>query len=168
MCSGEKCAWRAGSAAGTISNGGTLKTRRGFTLIELLIATLILGLIAFLAIPGYRRFLLRSHRPEAQLALLQLQISEEKFHLLNNAFTDQVTAARTASPPGLGLPAVSETGKYDIAVTTLGPGAQSYTATAAARAGGPAAGDAECTALTITERGTRGSAGTAAPKDCWK
>jgi type IV pilus assembly protein PilE len=138
------------------------------TLIELLIVIAIASLVAALAIPGYRMYLIRSQRSEAKLALLQLQTAQEKHYLQYNLYTDNVTASSTATTPGLGLPGVTETGKYDIAVTTLGAGAQSFTATASPHAGGGQADDLQCAALTITDRGERGISGTGTSEMCWK
>ena len=50
-----------------------MKSRsRGITLIELVIVIIIVGLLAAIAIPGYRQFVLRSHRAEAKTALMNL------------------------------------------------------------------------------------------------
>ena len=141
---------------------------RGVSLIELMVVITILAIISSIAIPSYRKYLLRSQRSEAKIALLQLQTAQEKFYLQNNTYTDKVTVSSTATTPGLGLPGTSETNKYDIAVTTLGGGGQSYTATASPHSGGCQADDKDCANFTITERGVRGVSGTKTPEFCWK
>ena len=139
---------------------------RGVTLIELMVVITILAIIAAVGVPTYRQYLLRSQRSEAKIALMQLQTAEEKFYLQNNAYTNNITGA---SPAGLGLLAVSETNKYDIAITTFPAGGQSYTATASPRAGGGQSDDKKCMSFTITDRGVRGNTGgTATPQECWK
>ena len=145
-----------------------MKLPRGMTLIELLTVTAIASLVAAVAIPGYRIYLIRSQRSEAQLALLQLQAAQEKYYLQYNLYTNDVTGSSTATTPGLGLPGVTETGKYDIAVTTLGAGAQSYTATASPHADGGQADDLQCAGFTITDRGERGINGSSTSELCWK
>jgi type IV pilus assembly protein PilE len=145
-----------------------LKAPRGMTLIELLIVIAIASLVAAIAIPGYRRYLIRAQRSEAKIALLQLQTAQEKYYLQFNLYTDDVTGSRSATTPGLGLPGVTETGTYDIAVTALGAGAQSYTATASPHAAGGQADDLQCATFTITDRGVRGSSGTGTSETCWK
>src|SRR3954465_3801636 len=100
---------------------------RGVTLIELMTVIVVIAILSSIAIPSYRRYLLRSQRSEAKIALLQLQTAQEKFYLQNNAYTDKVTVSSTAASPGLGLTGLSETSKYDITVSTLGAGGQSYT-----------------------------------------
>jgi type IV pilus assembly protein PilE len=138
---------------------------RGVTLIELMVVIVVLAVLATIAVPSYRRYLLRSQRSEAKIALLQLQTAQEKHYLQNNVYTSNLTAA---SPAGLGLPAISETGKYNISVAGLGAGAQTYTATAAPRAGGGQTDDTKCASFTITDRGVRGVSGTGTVQECWK
>jgi type IV pilus assembly protein PilE len=136
---------------------------RGVTLMELLVVIAIIGIIAAVAVPTYRKYLVRTNRAEAKIALLQLQTAEEKFYMQNNSFT----ADFSAPPAGLGLPSVTETGKYNIAVA-LGADGQTYTATASPRAGGGQTDDVECANFTITQRGTRGVSGPKGVQACWR
>lgn len=140
---------------------------RGVTLMELLVVIAVLGTLAAIAVPSYRRYLIRSQRSEAKIALLQLQTAEEKYYLQNNAYTNDITGATNATPPGLGMGSMTETRKYDLAVVTANNG-QTYTATATPRAGGGQADDVQCLNFTINERGTRGVSGPSGPETCWK
>jgi type IV pilus assembly protein PilE len=144
---------------------GPLKKMRGVTLVELMIVIAVIGTLAAIAIPSYRRYLLRSQRSEAKIALMSLQTAEEKFYLQNNTYTNNVTAA---PPGGLGLQATSETGKYDITVPTIAGDGSSYTAQAAPRSGGGQTDDTQCLTFTITERGVRGVTGPYGSQACWK
>ena len=147
----------------------TRRAMRGVTLMELMVVVTILGVLAAIAIPSYRRYLIRSQRSEAKIALLQLQTAEEKFYLQNNIFTDNIAEA---SPGGLGLLALSETGKYAISVVLAaddnGNDDQRYVATAAPAVDGGQADDAECETFTIDERGTRSVTGPKGSQFCWK
>lgn len=138
---------------------------RGVTLVELMTVVVVMAIIASIALPTYRKYLIRAQRSEGKIALLQLQTAQEKFYLQNNSYTDKVTTPSTAATPGLGLPGTSETGKYQIMVA-LGGGGQSYTATATPLVGQN--DDKDCAKLTITERGVRGVTGTKSPEFCWK
>ena len=48
-------------------------TQNGVTLIELLTVIVVLGILASIAVPSYRNYLLRAQRTEATTALLNLQ-----------------------------------------------------------------------------------------------
>jgi type IV pilus assembly protein PilE len=145
-----------------------LKKMRGVTLVELMVVVAVIGTLAAIAVPTYRRYLIRSQRSEAKIALMQLQTAQEKFYLQNNAYTNNITNATNGTPPGLGLQATSETGKYDIAITTFPADGQSYTATASPRTGGGQTDDTQCVNFTINERGTRGVSGPSGSEFCWK
>lgn len=138
---------------------------RGVTLVELMTVVVVLAIISSIALPTYRKYLIRAQRSEGKIALLQLQTAQEKFYLQNNTYTDKVTQSSTATTPGLGLPGTSETGKYAVSVT-LGTGGQSYIATATPQKG--QSDDKDCAKLTINERGVRGISGSKNPEFCWK
>jgi type IV pilus assembly protein PilE len=144
---------------------GPLKKMRGVTLVELMIVIAVIGTLAAIALPTYRRYLLRSQRSEAKIALMTLQTAEEKFYLQNNAYSNNVTAA---PPAGLGLQAASETGKYDISFQAFAGDGQSFTAQAVPRTGGGQTDDAQCLTFTINERGVRGVSGPFGSQACWK
>jgi type IV pilus assembly protein PilE len=137
---------------------------RGVTLMELLVVIAIIGIMAAIAVPTYRKYLIRSNRAEAKIALLQLQTAQEKFYMQNNSFTDNLTAA---SPTGLGLTNVSETGKYDIRVQLLA-GGQEYNATASPHAGGGQTDDQDCASFSINQRGTKQVSGPKGAQACWR
>ena len=138
-------------------------TERGVTLIELLTVIVVLGILASIAVPSYRNYLIRAQRTEATTALLQLQAAQEKFYLQNNAYTDQVAAA---PPAGLGLMATTERGFYNIAVA-LGAGNQTYTATALPVAGAGQSDDSRAPAF---DHGYRlsSSTGPGGRDLCWR
>lgn len=149
------------------SAGGPLRrplAPRGMTLIELLVVVVIVAILTSIAVPSYRAYMIRTQRSEAKTALLQLQAAQEKFYLQNDSYTDQVDAD---PPGGLGLLATTERGLYDIAVDLAGDG-QSYTATADPVAGESQADDSQCTQLSVTNTGVRGSTGSGGVEVCWR
>jgi type IV pilus assembly protein PilE len=129
---------------------------RGVTLIELMVVVAIVALLATIAIPSYRSFLMRSHRAEAKSALLNLAAAQEKFYLQNNTYTEEL-----ADPPpdGLGLTATTVNGHYTVAITD--GDVDSFAATATATGG--QAQDSHCATFTINQTGARSATNT----DCW-
>ena len=132
---------------------------KGVTLIELMIVIVIVAILASIAVPSYRSYVLRSHRVEAKTALLNLAAAQEKFYLQNNTYA--TNAQLTAAPPnGLGLSATSERGWYTIAIAN-GANAAGFSATATAT--GTQAEDSHCASFTINQLGVKSATNT----DCW-
>jgi type IV pilus assembly protein PilE len=129
---------------------------RGMSLIELMVVVAIVALLATIAVPSYRQFLLKSHRAEAKAALLNLAAAQEKFYLQNNTYADDLS---TAPPGGLGLPATTVNGHFTVVIDDADADGFAATATTA----GGQAQDTHCTTFTINQAGTRG----ATSSDCW-
>ncbi len=142
---------------------GIVRKQHGFTLIELMIVVLVIGIIASIAVPSYRSYVLRAQRSDATAALLRARSAQEKFFLQNQRY--MTLADLTA----LGLN-TSEHGFYTIASAVPDPdrpGMLGFKLTAAPVAGGPQAADTKCTSFTLNDTGLRGS--TPNPVDmCWK
>ena len=66
------------------------------------------AVLAAIAVPSYRQYVLRSHRAEAKTALLNVAAAQERFYLQNNTYTTDLTSAPTATPPGLGQDRVQQ------------------------------------------------------------
>lgn len=136
---------------------------RGFTLIELMITVVVVSILAAIAVPSYRNYVMRSKRSEATAMLLRIQSAEEKFFLQNNAYSANLAGA---PPAGLGLVTVTDGGNYNLGVALVGTG---FTATATATSG--QTDDTKCSTFTINQNGVRGaknSGGTDNIAECWK
>lgn len=144
----------------------TGKTQAGVTLIELMTVILVLGIIASIAVPSYRSYLIRANRSDAKSALMQLQVAQEKYYLQFNKYTKDVTGA---PPAGLGLSSTTPNGYYEITVPILGAGDQTYTAYATPIAGKGQQDDKKCNIFTITDTGQRNiKDGTSDKETCWR
>ena len=137
----------------------------GVTLIELMIVIVIVAILASIAVPSYRSYVLRSHRVEAKTALLNLAAAQEKFYVQNNTYATN-TQLTTAPPNGLGLPATTEGGWYSIAIAN-GANAAGFSATATAT--GTQTADGDCATFTINQLGqkTATKSGGGASTVCW-
>ena len=129
---------------------------RGFTFSELVVVMAIVATLAITAIPGYRGYILRSHRAEATAALLAVSGAQEKYYLQHTSYA---TALTPAPPSGLGLPDSTASGHYAITITSAGP--DKFTARAAAI--GEQAADEHCAEFNIDATGLR----SATHDDCW-
>ena len=136
----------------------------GSTLLELVVALAIMALLASMAVPAYRGHVLRSHRVDAQSALLGLAAAQERFHLRHLRYAGQ-SELGPAPPDGLGLASTTAEGRYLLTID----GADAATFTASALASGPQADDRQCRIFRIDARGARSAsdaAGQAATR-CW-
>ncbi|MGN6091474.1 MAG: type IV pilin protein [Luteibacter jiangsuensis] len=133
------------------------KDSRGFTLIELVIVVLIVAILAAVAIPSYRKYVIRSHRVDAQAALIDVAAREERYFYSKNAYTD-VLADLNASKTMAG-----DRYEIDVAVAT----STAFRVEAKAL-NDQAAHDPECQTLTLNNLGAQGSTGTKANDPvCW-
>ena len=135
------------------------KRQKGVTLLELLTVVLILGILASIAVPSYRRYLLRAQRSDATTTLLRVQASQEKHFLQYGVYvtsTANMPNAQTAG--GLGIAATTERGFYAITLTNTATG---YTATATPIVGKGQSEDTQCATFAITEAGTKSASDSA-------
>lgn len=143
--------------------------QRGVTLIELIVVMIIVGILASVAIPSYRAYVIRSNRADAKDALLTLATAQEKHYLQCNTYATDVANATDCAAGELNSPDVSKNGWYDLAVVAAD--ATSFTISATAAAGGSQFSDLECRSFRITDRGVRtatDSGGGDNSAECWQ
>lgn len=143
--------------------------QQGVTLLELIVVMIIVGVLAAIAIPTYRAYVLRSQRADAKDALLALATQQEKFYLQCNMYADAIgTAPNCAGTGTLQGAATSQNGWYTL--VTVGD-LTSYTATATAAAGENQFQDTDCRSFTVTDRGIRSAlnaGSTDNTAECWR
>jgi len=93
----------------------------GFSLVELLCAMGVVAILAAIAIPTYRAYVIRSHLPEGMNILSGYQIQLEHFY--------QDQANYGSAPPACGLTVPSATQYFTYSCSSANSG-QTYTATA--------------------------------------
>lgn len=133
----------------------------GFTLIEALIVLAVFALLASIALPSYQDVVRKSRRIDAVAALWTVHLAQERWRSHRSGYATRLTAAPTAEPPGLGLPATSTGGHYTIAIDAADGGG--FTVTATAVAGTSQAGDDGCQRLRLRVDGGRVVQGAAGP-----
>ena len=134
-------------------------TQRGFTLIELMIVVAVVGILAAIALPSYRGYIVRAARVEAQTELLELAGLQEKIFLNSNAYAFSVSAAYSGTSAG-GLGRTSgrtKDGKYaltlvDSAGVAMAAAAQTFVLLATPVAGSTQVGDGT---IAVSESGRR-------------
>jgi type IV pilus assembly protein PilE len=121
----------------------------GFTLIELMITVAIVAILAAVALPSYRQYVIRSKRSAAQAQMMDIANRQQQFLLANRGYADKT--ALTAS--GYALPSdVSVDYGYDIALSTTAVPGFTLTLT-------PQGGQASDGPLTLNNAGVKTPAG---------
>jgi type IV pilus assembly protein PilE len=135
----------------------------GFSLIELMITVTIVVILAGIAFPSYRQYVIRSHRGDATQALLRIASEQEKFYIQNNRY------ANTLGAGGLNMVTASEHGWYDLSITN--GDVNGFTAEAVVGADSTQADDDACHTFDIDHLGrktAKDSGGNLNNDVCWR
>lgn len=62
------------------------KKQRAYTLLELMMSVVIVAILAAIALPSYRQYIVRTQRKEAQAALQGLAQAMERFYAQSNTY----------------------------------------------------------------------------------
>lgn len=140
--------------------------RRGFTIIELMIVMVIAAVLISVAYPSYQSSIRKSRRAEAFNALSNIQQAQERHRSTLPEYTGLLTAATTATPPGLGLPGTTPGGFYTLTITVENATRSTrYIATATAVTGTSQAADGPCAVLAVRMDGGNLRYGSGPPAD---
>jgi type IV pilus assembly protein PilE len=120
---------------------------RGLTMIELMLTVAIIGILGAIAFPSYLDSVRKGRRSEAVAALTQVQQAQERWRANNAAYTNELTALPSATPPGLGLSATTPSQLYTIGIDAAN--ASGYTASATAVSGTSQASDTHCSTMRV-------------------
>lgn len=144
-------------------------TQRGMTLIELVVVVMIVGILAAVAIPSYRSYVLRSQRADAKDALLALATQQEKHYLQCNTYATAIDTATNCAAGELQGTDVSKNGWYQLAV--VNGNATAFRVRATAINGESQWRDVECRTFDVDQAGVRTAAdagGSDNTAECWR
>ena len=123
-----------------------MKKHKGFTLIELMITIVIVAILASIAIPSYRQYVIRGNRTAAQATMMEIATRQQQFFVANRTYA-------TAAQLGFALPPeVDQNYNLGIVVAAGPPPGFQITLTAE----GAQASDGN---LTLNSEGVKGPAG---------
>ena len=108
------------------------KSKNGFTLVELMIVISIIAILAAIAYPSYIDFVRKSRRADAQSALANVQLAQQKLRASCRFYASALGAAdncgASAADSTVGIPATSPDGWYTLTLSNAS--ATSFTVTA--------------------------------------
>jgi type IV pilus assembly protein PilE len=134
-----------------------LRRQAGLTLIELMIVIVVIGILAAVAIPSYREYILRSHRNAAQAFLQDVASRQAQYLLDARAYATSISALGLTTPNDLAT-------RYTFSPTATNT-ASGVAFTVQAIPIGPQAGE-RCGTLSIDSAGAKAATGSS-PVGCW-
>ena len=140
---------------------------RGFSLIELMVVLAVFAVLSVMAVNSYRRYTLRATRTEGRLALLAIQVAEEKYFLQNSQYAQDIATVIAAPPAGLGIGSIDASGVTtggNYTISFAAATATTYTLQAVAT-GNQTKDTAACLTFTISDQGARTPADASG---CWR
>lgn len=138
--------------------------QKGFTLIEVMIVVAIIAILAAVAYPSYQDHIRKSHRADAQAALMELGAFMERNFTLSGRY-DKDSAGTDVTLPFTQTPREGTTTKYyDLELSDVDT--TSYELTATPISGTDQVND-PCGTLTLDSTGARTASGDVAT-GCWK
>lgn len=137
---------------------------KGFTLMEVMIVVAIIGILAAIGIPSYRKYVIKSHRKEAIAQMLDIVGLLERNYANNGQYMDNYVNDPTGlnNDPNINRTPAGSVGtqiRYNITINLnagANPGSQTYTITATPNAANDQSLDNRvCGTMSIDQAGVR-------------
>ena len=123
-----------------------MKKHKGFTLIELMITVVIVAILASIAIPSYREYVIRGNRTAAQAVMMEIATRQQQYFVANRTYA-------TAAQLGFALPPEVDR-NYNLGIVVAAGPPPGFQITLTAE--GAQASDGN---LTLNSEGVKGPAG---------
>lgn len=138
-----------------------MRKESGFSMIELMVVVAIISILAAIALPSYRRYVVRANRTEATTALSDLAAREERYYYSKNVYTDDLGDLNGTEAMN------TKNYTFDIVASaaTVSPATYDITATPS---GKQASDDPDCQSISLNQAGQWSSTGTSQDNPaCW-
>jgi len=133
-----------------------LKKAQGFTLLEVLIVLGIILILSHITFASYQHYVIKAARVTGKSEVLKTATALESYYSQHYTYVG-------AHLNDLGIPSVTEDGRYRIVLSQL---SQSHYLMVAIPQG-PQLKDKRCGALMLNEKGERSISGSATVLSCW-
>lgn len=137
------------------------KTQHGFTLIELMITVAIVAVLAAIAVPSYRNYVMRGRLTEAHSQLAALGASLQQYYQDNRSYVGACGAA------GSGLAALPDSTNMQFTFSCPTLTATNFVANATGKVGGIVSGFTFSLAETGVRQTTAAPTGWVTSTNCW-
>jgi type IV pilus assembly protein PilE len=138
------------------------RRQHGVTLIELMIVTVVIAILASIAIPSYRRYIVRANRTSAKVQLLQMAQGLERCYTNSTPYAYNSAKCVLDVP----LPITTPDGTYIVSSVAVADPINMYKLTATPQ--GPQALDTECADFSLDQTGAQTISGTSTVAQCWR
>lgn len=92
------------------------KNQDGFTLMELMITVAIIGILAAITIPSYTKYVQKTKRADAKVALMEIAQKQESYFVQNMSYANSLTQLGFSAN---NIP--SENNQYSISIGDIDP-----------------------------------------------
>jgi len=110
-----------------------IKSKKGFTLVELMIVMSIIAILAAIAYPSYIDFVRKSRRADAQSALVNVQLAQQKLRsscrFYASAMGEADSCGASAADSTVNVPPTSPDGWYNLTLSNVSATGFTVTAT---------------------------------------